>query len=135
MKKVPKKSIAITLTSFLVIGSILCCCLGIMPFTQVSNAEASHSDSHCHSHDAADSASSSETEDCECHYSNAVLADLNLDLIKPETIFAKLSKEKFHLYTASNNIKSDYLSQFQHSSPRLYRRGVSLYLENSILRI
>lgn len=134
MKNVPKKLLVIALTVFLVFGSIFCCCLGITPHAQASNIEVNSSDSHCHSSES-NNANNSETEDCECHYSNAILANLNLDLIKSDLSLVKLFKETFHFNVSFSRAQSDSSLHFDHSPPLLYRRCVPLYLENSILRI
>ncbi len=134
MKKYLKKSRVIALTFFLVFATILCCCLNLTPFTQASSIEATHSDNHCHSNKS-ENTNNSETEDCECHYSNAVLANLNFDFFRSDVILTNAFKETFVLHASLGSIQNDSILHFEHSPPRLYRRSVPLYLENSILRI
>lgn len=134
MKKLPKKPIIYSLSLFLILSSILCCCLGMVTSAQAANVESAHSD-HCPSHEAGDNNQSESAADCECHYSDATLANINVDTLKSDLSLAMILKETFLLNVSISSSEHASFAYYEHAPPRLYKRSVPFYLENSILLI
>lgn len=134
MKKLPKKPIIYSLSIFLILSSILCCCVGIVTTVQAANVESAHSE-HCHSHEANGSSQSPGAEECECHYSDAILANIDTEALKSDLLLARTLKETFLLNVSISSSPHAFFVFYEHASPRLYKRSVPFYLENSILRI
>lgn len=136
MKKLHRRTIIITLTFLLVFASVFCCCLNVASFAEAADIKPDHSDNHCYSQQSERSSSSTDTQDCECHYSNAILSNIIFDFFKPDVSFAQSFQEIFLLNVSISSLSKDSSSLLLKHSPQIvYKRNVPLYLENSIFRI